>query len=160
MMHCSPRARSASRTFTTLATAAVLAVAAACSGEQTVTGIQNAGSARVATSVTSTQFTLSSITPDVQCTDSNGAVTTVTGGTLKLSSDGKYSATFATSTTSGGVVSTKSYTENSTFTRSGSTLTFNVPNVGTFTGTLSNGTLTVANIPYCGATHTVVYTQS
>jgi hypothetical protein len=159
MMQPSLRARGASRSFVALASLGLVAVLAACS-DQSAAPRTAADPSFTLAAVTSTQFTLSSITPPVECTDAAGAVTTVTGGTLSLSSGGKYSAAFATSTTSSGVVTTKTYVENGTFTQKGSTLTFKVAGAGTFSGTLNNGVLTVANYPYCGATHTLIYTQS
>jgi hypothetical protein len=109
---------------------------------------------------TSATFTLSSITPPIECVDASGATTTVTGGTLTLTNSGKFTAVFATSTTtSGGVVSTSSYTEKGSFTQSGSTLVFKAPGAGTFTATQDAGTLTIADYPYCGTTHTAIFTQ-
>jgi hypothetical protein len=107
-----------------------------------------------------TSFTLSSVTPPIVCTDASGATTTVTGGTLTLSPNGKFTATFTTQTSSGATVSTSSYTEKGTYSVSGSTITFKVGGGGTYTGTLVNGTLTIANYPLCGATHTAVFVQT
>ena len=144
-----------------LATSLVMAsLVAACSADRPATTMPNATASSYSTSpTTSTTFTLSSITPPIECVDASGATTTVTGGTVTLVDNGKFTATFTTSTTSGGVVTTSSYTEKGSFTQSGSTLVFKAPGAGTFTATLDAGTLTIADYPYCGATHTAIFTQ-
>jgi hypothetical protein len=136
--------------------------AVACSADtqlatSPLTGAES--SARFAISATSRTFQLSSVTPPIECTNTAGAVTTVTGGTLVLSSTGKFTATFATQTTSGGVTTTDAYTEKGTFSQSGSTIVFKVPGPITYSGTIDNGTLTISNYPYCGSTHTAVFNQ-
>jgi hypothetical protein len=112
-----------------------------------------------AIAATTQNFTLSSVTPPIQCTDASGAVTTVTGGTLALSSTGKFTAVFPTETNSDGVITSGSRTEKGTFTESGSTIKFKVSGAGAFAGTIDNGTITIANYPLCGATHTAIFTQ-
>ncbi|HJP87315.1 MAG TPA: hypothetical protein VJ852_15085 [Gemmatimonadaceae bacterium] len=146
--------------FTTL----IFAAAAACSSEsQSATGLV-AGtrvSALQASIASTTTYTLSSVTPPIVCTDASGAVTTVTGGTLVLSRNGKFTATFNTQTTaSDGTVSAGSVSKSGSYSQSGSVITFQVPGVGTFTGTVdsANGTITIADYPYCGSTHTAVFT--
>ena len=145
--------------FTTL----ILATAAACSSEtQSTTGPAAATRfSALQASASSTTYTLSSLTPPIECTDASRAVTTVTGGTLVLLKNGKFTATFNTETTAtDGTVSTGSVSKSGTYTQSGSTITFNVPGVGTFTGTVdsTNSTITIADYPYCGSTHTAVFT--
>ena len=146
--------------FTTL----ILATAAACSSEnQSVTAPVSAiqFATLQASTVATTTYTLSSVTPPIQCTDAAGAVTTVTGGTLVLSGNGKFTATFNTETTaSDGTISTGSVSQRGTFTQSGSTITFKVPGTGTLTGIVdsTNGTITIVDYPYCGSTHTAVFT--
>ena len=112
------------------------------------------------TSTSSGTFILSSVTPPVSCTDASGAVTTVSGATATLSKTGTFGIVIdAQKTSTTGAVTPETYTSSGTFTQSGSTLVFKVPGAGTFTGTLSGGTLTIPNYPYCGATHTLVFTQ-
>jgi hypothetical protein len=157
-MNCSLRIP---KSLAVIATSLVMAsLAAACSADRIPTTMPNARAASYSSSPsTSTTFTLSSITPPIQCVDASGATTTVTGGTVTLIDNGKFTATFATSTTSGGVVTSSSVTEKGSFTQSGSTLVFKAPGAGAFNATLDAGTLTVADYPYCGATHTAIFTQ-
>ena len=143
-------------------TAIVLAGAAACSSsDQELTApLSMAAQARASVSTSSGTFVLSSVTPPVSCTDASGAITTVNGATATLSSTGTFRIVInAQKTSTTGTVTLEYYTSSGTFTQSGSTLAFKVPGVGTFAGTLSGGTLTVPNYPYCGATHTLVFTQ-
>ena len=150
------------KSLAALASALVMTgLIAACSSDKMATTMPNATAASHASAPsTSTTFTLSSITPPITCVDAAGATTTVTGGTLTLLDNGKFTAVFTTSTTtSGGIVTTSSYTEKGTFTQTGSTLVFKAAGAGTLTGTLSGGTLTIADYPYCGATHTAIFTQ-
>jgi hypothetical protein len=139
----------------------VLAATVACSSDiQSATSpFAVAGRDANAVAATTQTFTLSSVTPPIQCTDASGAVTTVTGGTLVLSSTGKFEATFATQTDTNGVITTGTVTQKGSFTQSGSTITFKVPGTGTFTGALVDGTLTITGLPLCGSTHTAVFTQ-
>jgi hypothetical protein len=149
--------------FAVLTTAFTLVVAACSADQISSTGAPSASptSANFSATVTSpANFTLSSVTPPIECTDASGAVTTVTGGTLALGSAGKFTATFTTSTTTGEAVTTQTYSEKGSFTHSGSTLVFKVPGAGTYTGTLDSGTLTIADYPFCGATHTAIFTQA
>jgi hypothetical protein len=144
-------------------TAAMFAAVAACSSDiQSPTSPLAAGTRSASTAAVVTQsFKLSSVSPEIQCTDASGAVTTVTGGTLDLLSNGKFTATFATQTNTNGVNTTGTQTVKGTFTQSGTTFVFKVPGSGTFTGTLdSNGNLTIANLPLCGTTHTAVFTRA
>ena len=136
------------------------ALFASCSDNLSTTPRQRPTSPQYASSVVTTQtYVLSSVTPPIQCVDASGAVTTVTAGNAVLSSNGKFTATFTTSTTSGTVVTTQSYTEKGTFAQTGTTIVFKAAG-GTYTGTIDNGTLTIADYPYCGATHTAVFTQA
>jgi len=138
-----------------------LALLASCSDNLSTTPHQRAMSPQYALSALTTQtYALSSVTPPIQCVDASGAVTTVTGGNVVLSSNGKFTATFTTSTTSGTVVTTQSYAEKGTFVQTGNTIVFKAAGAGTYTATIDNGTLTIADYPYCGATHTAVFTQA
>jgi hypothetical protein len=142
--------------------AIVFAAATACSSsDQELTApLSMAVQARTTVSTSSGTFNLSSVTPTVSCTDASGAVTTVNGATATLSSTGTFRLVInAQKTSTTGTVTLENYTNNGTFTQSGSTLVFKVTGVGSFAGTLSGGTLTVPNYPYCGATHTLVFTQ-
>ena len=143
-------------------TAIVFAAATACSSsDQALTAPLSMGAqARTSVSTSSGTFILSSVTPPVSCTDASGAVTTVNGATATLSSTGTFRLVInAQKTSTSGAVTPETYTSSGTFTQSGSTLVFKVTGVGSFAGTLSGGTLTVPNYPYCGATHTLVFTQ-
>jgi len=147
-------------TLAVLAATGSLALVASCSSEGRATTAPRAASAQYALSaVTSTTFVLSSVTPPIACVDASGAVTTVTGGKLVLASNGKFTATFMTSTTSSNVATTQSYTEKGTFLQTGNTIVFQVNGAGSYTGTLDNGTLTLADYPLCGTTHTAIFTQ-
>jgi hypothetical protein len=139
----------------------MLAATVACSSDiQSATSpFASAGNDASVVAATTQSFTLSSVTPPIECTDASGAVTTVTGGSLVLSSSGKFEATFATRTDTNGVITTGTVTQKGSFTQSGSTITFKVPGTGSFAGTLVDGTLTITNLPLCGSTHTVVFTQ-
>ena len=145
-----------------LLTAIAITAATACSpSDQELTApFSSAAQSRTSVSTSSGTFILSSVTPPVSCTDASGAVTTVNGATATLSSTGTFRLVINAQTTSTtGAVTPETYTNNGTFTQSGSTLAFKVTGVGTFAGTLDGGTLTVPNYPYCGATHTLVFTQ-
>jgi hypothetical protein len=145
-----------------VSSAAMLSLVAACSADHVPMSaprsVASSAASYALTTTSSTTFTLQSVTPAIQCTDASGATTTVTAGTAKLA-NGKFTATFATITTNGQVTTTSSQTEMGTFTQSGSTLVFKVTGAGTLTGTLDGGTLTIANYPFCGATHTAVFTR-
>lgn len=146
-------------TLTLFAAIGSLAYVAACSADGRTATAPRATQARYAVSnVTTTSFTLSSVTPPIQCVDASGAVTTVTGGNLALASNGKFTATFATSTTNGSTVTTQSYTEKGTFVQTGNVIVFKA-NGSSYTGTIDNGTLTIADYPLCGTTHTAIFTQ-
>lgn len=138
-----------------LALAGLLASAlAACGGESPASLAQGS---EALTSTTTTNFKLVSIdgnsTPPLLVCTANGTVD-VNGGTLTVGST-TYTATFTG--TDNGAPST--YTEKGKVSVSGNTYTFTAPGVGTFTGTLSNGTLTVSGYVYCGAPRTMVYQQ-
>ncbi len=143
-----------------------IVLSAACTADQHNPTAPDAGARPSMSSAlaSSTTFTLSSVTPPIVCTDASGATTTVTGGTVKLSPNGKFTATFATATTSGNVTTTSSYTEKGTYSVSGSTVTFKIADGGTYTGTLATTgtttTLTIADYPLCGATHTAIFVQA
>ena len=148
------------KSFMLAASAAGIALAAGCAGDESTAPRRAAPRApSYAASTSAGTFTLSSVTPPIECTDASGAVTTVTGGTLSLTANGKFTATFTTRTTSGDVVTTSSYTEKGTFTQSGSTVVFKVPGAGSYTAILDNGTLTITDYPFCGTAHTAVFTQ-
>jgi len=158
-MVAAPRAwRPRSRVVASALPALVLSLAVACSADQRSPTDPGALSPKVVSAVvTSTTYTLSSVAPPIVCTDASGATTTVTGGTLTLSSNGKFTAQFATETTSGGLTATSSYTEKGSYTQSGSTITFKVAGGRTYSGTLDNGAVTIVDYPLCGATHTAVF---
>ena len=98
--------------------------------------------------------------PVVVCTDASGATTSVTSGTLDLAGKNKFTLTLNIDKTSGGTTTQQVVTQPGTYSQKGDAITFKVPGVGTFTGTISNGVLTVAGYPYCGATHSLTFQQS
>ena len=141
--------------------AALVTMGTACSASDgQLTGPMSTTVTPSRTATSSGTFILSSVTPPVSCEDASGAVTTVNGATATLGKTGTFGIVInAQKTSTTGAVTPETYTSNGTFTQSGSTLVFKVPGVGSFAGTLSGGTLTVSNYPYCGATHTLVFTQ-
>ena len=170
MNAASPNFRMISRIFARALVGALaplaITVSAACTADQhTPTGpAAGAGPSLSSALASSTTFTLSSITPPIVCTDASGATTTVSGGTVTLLPNGKFSAVFTTSTLSGDVTTTSSYTEKGTYSVSGSTVTFQLGGGGTYTGTLATSgtetTLTIADYPLCGGTHTAIFLQA
>ena len=98
--------------------------------------------------------------PVVVCTDASGATTSVTSGTLDLAAKNKFTLTLNVDKTSGGATTQQVVTQHGTYSQKGDAITFKVPGVGSFTGTISNGVLTVAGYPYCGATHSLTFQQS
>ena len=162
----SPTGRPFARTFGRAVVAALapfaVALSAACSTDSRIAPTAPAAGADLSLAsalASATTFTLTSVSPPIVCTDASGATTTVTGGTLTLSPNGKFTATFSTETSSGGTTTTSSYTEKGTYSVSGTTVTFKVPGGGTYTGTLENGSLTIADYPLCGMTHTAIFDQ-
>jgi hypothetical protein len=154
--------KSISRPLTVLAAVAVTVVTACSASDRQLTAplSATASQSRTTPSTSSGTFTLSSVTPPVSCTDAAGAVTTVNGATAILGNRGTFSlAISAQKTSTTGTVTPETYSTTGTFSQSGSTLVFKVAG-GSFTGTLDNGTLTVPNYPYCGTTHTLVFTQT
>jgi hypothetical protein len=95
--------------------------------------------------------------PFLTCTDAT-STTEVDSGTLAVGST-TYTAVFDGTVTQNGVTTPRSYQDKGKVSLSGSTYTFRSPGQGIFTGTLSNGTLTVGGYTYCGATHTLIYQQ-
>lgn len=131
----------------------------ACGGQQTAS--LDRQSAAVATKAT-TNFVLTGIDsqttpPFLTCTTATSTVA-VDGGTLEVGTT-TYTAIFNGTETQNGVTAAKTYQDKGQVTVSGGSYAFRSPGVGTFTGTLSNGTLTVSGYTYCGATHTLVYQQ-
>ena len=163
----SPTGRPFARTFGRAVVAALapfaVALSAACSTDSRIAPTAPAAGADLSLAsalASATTFTLSSVSPPIVCTDASGATTTVTGGTVTLAPNGKFTATFTTQTTSSdGATTTSSYTEKGTYSVSGTTVTFKVPGSGTYTGTLENGSLTIADYPLCGMTHTAIFDQ-
>lgn len=150
----------AHKTLAILSATGTLAFAVSCSGDGRMLTTPGATQAHYAVSnVTTTSYSLSSVTPPIQCVDASGAVTTVNGGRLVLSSNGSFTATFATTTTNGGAVTTQSYVEKGTFVQTGNVIVFKVSGGGSYTGTIANGTITIADYPLCGTTHTAIFTQ-
>jgi hypothetical protein len=141
---------------TALAAALLLS---ACGGQQAASLGQD--SAALATTAT-TNFVLVGIDsqttpPFLTCTTAT-ETTTVDSGTLAVGAT-TYTAIFDGTSTQNGVTTAKTYQDKGKVTVTGDTYTFRSPGIGTFTGTLSNGTLTIGNYTYCGATHTLVYRQ-
>ncbi len=131
----------------------------ACGGQQAASLDQQ--SAALANTAT-TNFVLTGIDsqttpPFLTCTTATETIT-VDGGTLEVGTT-MYTAIFNGTVTQNGVTTAQTYQDKGKVTVSGDTYTFRSPGVGTFTGTLSNGTLTVGVYTYCGATHTLVYQQ-
>jgi hypothetical protein len=135
---------------------AALALASACGGQAPGMDEENAALA------TTTNFVLSGIdnqtaAPFLTCTTAT-STTQVNSGTLAVSGT-SYTAVFTGTVTQNGATANQSYQSKGKVAVSGNTYTFRVPGEGTFTGTLSNGTLTVGGYTYCGATHTLIYQQ-
>ena len=131
----------------------------ACGGQQAASLDQQ--SAALANKAT-TNFVLTGIDsqttpPFFTCATATSTIT-VDGGTLEVGST-MYTAIFNGTQTQNGVTTAQTYQDKGQVTVSGATYNFRSPGVGTFTGTLSNGTLTVGGYAYCGATHTLVYRQ-
>jgi hypothetical protein len=138
---------------------AAFALSSACGGqEESSFASESAGLASSAPA----NFVLTGIdsqttAPFLTCTTAT-ETTTVDGGRLAVGG-GSYTATFNGTVTQNGATAAKTYQEKGKVTISGNSYTFRAPGVGTFTGTLSNGTLTVGGYTYCGTTHTLVYQQ-
>ena len=137
--------------------AALVVLASACGGQA---GVDEENAALANT--TTTNFVLTGIdgqtaAPFLTCTDATSTVE-VDSGTLATTNTA-YTATFSGTQTQNGVTAPKTYQDKGKISVSGSTVTFTSPGHGSFTGTLSNGTLTVGGVTYCGATHTVIYQQ-
>lgn len=136
--------------------AALVLFAAACGG-QSPTDQENAA----VVSGTTTNFVLTGIdaqtaAPFLTCTGAT-STTEVNGGTLAVG-DTTYTAVFDGTVTQNGATAAKTWQDKGKVSVSGTTYTFRSPGVGTFTGTLTNGTLMViSDYTYCGATHTLTY---
>ncbi|GAC1401821.1 MAG: hypothetical protein NVSMB68_16140 [Thermoanaerobaculia bacterium] len=120
--------------------------------------IEQQGRAVASSGITSFNLVLidaASTPPFLTCTTST-STTTIDGGTLAVAAT-TYTAVFKVTETRAGTTTAWAYQDKGKVTISGTTYTFRSPGIGTFTGTLSGGTLTVGNYPYCGATHTLVY---
>jgi hypothetical protein len=153
------RNTSFSAAATRAALAAALLVCAACGGQQAASLDQS--SAALAPTAT-TNFVLTAIDsqttpPFLTCTTATQTIT-IDGGTLAVGST-TYTAIFDATVTQNGTTTAETYQDKGRVAVAGNTYTFRSPGVGTFTGTLSNGTLTVPGYTYCGATHTLVYQQ-
>jgi hypothetical protein len=139
--------------------AAGLLLCSACGGQQSAS--LDRESAALANKAT-TNFVLVGIdsqttAPLLTCTTAT-STTTIDSGTLAVGST-MYTAVFDGTVTQNGATAAQTYQDKGQVTVSGDTYTFRSPGVGTFTGTLTNGTLTVGDYTYCGATHTLVYQQ-
>lgn len=135
---------------------AALALLSTACGGQPAMGEENAALKTV------TSFVLAGIdaqtaAPFFTCTTA-ASTGEVDGGTLTVG-DTSYAAVFDGTVTQNGATTVQSYTDKGKVSVSGTTYTFRSPGEGTFTGTLSNGTLTVGGYTYCGATHTLIYQQ-
>jgi len=147
----------------TLPLIAALIAAAACAGDRPAPTAPASALAPAASRVgtTTTTFVLTQLdgaSPPALLCAADG--TTLTGGTLALSSKGTYLATF--SLQSAGSTAVTTYQDKGTYSVSDGTIQFRSPGVGTFTGTLSttSGVTTLtATYPYCGITHTLVFQQ-
>ena len=160
MIRSDARSRKSFSLSLMLFAAATITLGTACSASDGQLTAPLSSTVTSRTSTSSGTFILSSVTPPVSCTDASGAVTTVSGATATLSKTGTFGIVIgAQKTSTTGAVTPETYTSSGTFTQSGSTLVFKISGVGSFAGTLSGGTLTVPNYPYCGATHTLVFTQ-
>jgi hypothetical protein len=142
-----------------VALGAALLVSSACGGQQP--GSLDQDRAALATTAT-TNFVLAGIDsqttpPFLTCTTATQTIT-IDGGTLAVG-DKIYTATFDGTVTQNGATTSQTYQDKGQVTVNGDTYTFRSPGVGTFTGTLANGTLTVGGYTYCGATHTLAYQQ-
>ena len=139
------------------ALAAALVLSSACGGPQAVSLDEK--TVTLANTAT-TNFVLAGIDsqttpPLLTCTTATQKIT-IDGGTLAVDAT-SYTAIFNGTVTQNGATTAQTYQDKGKVTVSGDVYTFRSPGVGTFTGTLSNGTLTVGGFTYCGATHTLVY---
>jgi hypothetical protein len=148
---------SASLRWTVLASAVLVF---ACGGAPQAASLEQ-GSAALANAPT-TNFVLAGIDsqttpPFLTCTTATETIT-VDGGTLQVGTT-SYTATFDVTVTQNGATTAETYQDKGKVSVSGNVYTFRSPGVGTFTGTLTDGTLTVSGYTYCGATHTLIYRQ-
>jgi hypothetical protein len=135
---------------------AALALASACGGQAPGMDEENAALATATTNFVLTGIDNQTAAPFLTCTDAT-STTQVNSGTLAVGST-TYTAVFNGTVTQNGVTAAKTYQDKGKASVSGSTYTFRSPGVGTFTGTLTNGTLmVVSDYTYCGATHTLTY---
>jgi hypothetical protein len=138
----------------------VLLALAACGG-QIDGSVGNEAASLTAARTTSTTYNLTSVdanstSPFFTC-QSTGE--TVNGATVELASNGSFTATIAETVTQNGTTTQQSLQAKGRYTVSGNVVTFKYQAGTVVTGTLSGGTLTVTDYPYCGGTHTLVYQQ-
>src|SRR5689334_10944815 len=136
--------------------AALVVLASACGGQAGLDE-ENAALAQTATNFVLTGIDAQTAAPFLTCTDAT-STTEVDSGTLAVTNTA-YTAVFNGTVTQNGATSPKSWQDKGKVSVSGSTYTLTSPGHGSFTGTLSNGTLTVGGVTYCGATHTLIYQQ-
>jgi hypothetical protein len=141
------------------AIAAALVLCSACGGQE---GSSFESQSAALANTAPTNFVLAGIDsqtapPFLTCATAT-ETTTVDGGKLAVGPS-SYTAIFNGTITQNGATAARTYQDKGKVTVSGNTYTFRSPGVGTFTGTLTNGTLTVGGYTYCGATHTLVYQQ-
>ncbi|MFL5313200.1 MAG: hypothetical protein ACJ79H_22425 [Myxococcales bacterium] len=142
------------------AIAAAFVLSSACGGQEGSSSFDSQGATLASTATTN--FVLSgsdsqTTPPFLTCTTATQTIT-VDSGTLAVG-DRIYTAVFNGTVTQNGTTTPQTYQDKGQVSVSGNTYSFRSPGVGTFTGTLSNGTLTVGGYTYCGATHTLVYQQ-
>jgi hypothetical protein len=132
----------------------------ACGG-QTDGSVGTEAASLTAARTTSTIYNLTSVdgtttSPFFTCASSGE---TVNGASVELASNGSFTATLDETVTQNGTTTQQTLQAKGRYTVSGNVVTFKYQGGSVVTGTLSGGTLTVADYPYCGGTHTLVYQQ-
>lgn len=141
--------------------AALLALVA-CGGE-TADPVASEAASLTAARTASTTYVLVSVdgnatSPFLTCTSAT-ATEAVTGASIVLASNGSFTATVNETVTQNGVTTQQTYQAKGRYTISGNVITLRYAGGTVVTGTLSGGTLTVTDYPYCGGTHTLVFQQ-
>jgi hypothetical protein len=151
-MLAQPRNASSFALATSLLAALLLS---ACGGQSPALDQESAALRNTAT----TNFVLIGIDtttpPFLTCTTAT-STTEINSGTLAVGAT-TYTALFNGTVTQNGATTAQTYQDKGKVEVSGNTYTFRSPGVGTFTGTLVDGTITVGDYTYCGATHQLTY---
>jgi Lipocalin-like domain len=141
---------------------AALLTLVACGGQMNDPASADSASLTAART-TSTTYNLVSVdgtatSPFFTCTSAT-QTESVTGGTIELASNGSFTATVSETVTQNGTTTQQTLQAKGRYTVSGNVVTLRYAAGTVVTGTLSNGTLTITDYPYCGGTHTLVFQQ-